>query len=120
MYIYIYIYIFFFFFFFFFNCKNRKKGNNTQSKTKPLLRKRYDNDFFRLKNRTKDKVVQFLMRVNSHILYIVPRYEHYPRLKYQNQNLCSWTQKCSEERCLSGNRQLTSNRITERRRSFNT
>ena len=74
-----------------------------------LLGKRYDNDFFRLWNRTKDKVVTFLMRVNSYILYIVPRYEHYPRLKYQNQNWYSWTQKCTEAGCLSGNRQLTSN-----------
>ena len=61
--------------------KEQAKIQNTQSKTKPLLRKKYDdNDFFRLWNRTKDKVVKFLMRVNSYILYIVPRYEHYPRL----------------------------------------
>ena len=60
------------------------------STTKPLLWKRYIDDVFRLWNRSKT----FVQRANSFNLFIVSRYNHYSRLKYQTQNLYSWTQTC--------------------------
>ena len=47
---------------------------------------------------------------------ILPRCNHYSRLKYQK--LCTW-QKCTKARDLTGTRSLTSNCITKRRRPSN-
>ena len=51
-----------------------------------------------------------------HIL--LPRYNHYSRLKYQTQKLYTW-QKCTKARDLTGTRSLTSKRIAKRRRPSN-